>query len=260
MSLKIILSKQSIRMLDNCVDELEMWHFDAINAPLLLEQLVIESESCIHDYLLSEGIEEGDDTDVMIPTFIGERQEKLRIKEEKEEENKGKPQYLSEHHYDVIFKDEEGKKHKYPVSDEVFKITEKLIEICNEFKIACVRPIHIAAAMFAMDEPTLKELFTSLNANFKLAKEYFSGEEAFKIEIVPYNLSGFLTCLNDKVDPKKPCEILMRDREVEQVWNISLKKNKRNTIIVGEAGVGKSALIEKMTKPFQRFLSNWIGC
>lgn len=34
---------------------------------------------------------------------------------------------------------------------------------------------------------------------------------------------------------------------MEQIWNISLKKNKRNTIIVGEAGVGKTALIEKMT-------------
>lgn len=40
--------------------------------------------------------------------------------------------------------------------------------------------------------------------------------------------------------------ILGRDKEIESAWNILLKKTKRNIILVGDQGVGKTAVVKKM--------------
>ena len=61
---------------------------------------------------------------------------------------------------------------------------------------------------------------------------------------VPSNISSFARCLNDTIAPGEPCNILCRDKEIQAVWNILGKKTKKNAMLVGEAGVGKSAIVE----------------
>ena len=46
-------------------------------------------------------------------------------------------------------------------------------------------------------------------------------------------------CIRDRIDP-----VLGRDREVRQMLDILGRRQKNNPIIVGEAGVGKTALVE----------------
>lgn len=65
---------------------------------------------------------------------------------------------------------------------------------------------------------------------------------------LPSDLSSFLTVLNNNYSKDSTeCHICGREEETEKLIRILMKKTKRNAVLVGEAGVGKSALVEKFT-------------
>lgn len=66
----------------------------------------------------------------------------------------------------------------------------------------------------------------------------FSGIE------VPKSLYGCLTVLT--ADVSKPSPILERDKETDAVMKVLLKNKKRNCILVGNPGVGKTAIMEHL--------------
>ena len=57
-------------------------------------------------------------------------------------------------------------------------------------------------------------------------------------------LSYFTTNLNKKVESEKNFALLNRDSEIDRLIAILSRKNKNNPIILGEPGVGKTALVE----------------
>lgn len=263
MKFSVWLSEKGVNLFDRCIAKLDFWHFDAINSPVLLDQLAY-SDCYLEPYLLAEGMDEEDDIHDYTGDFMSYRRDANIISDKKDDESEDKDEskkrgakrnhedkdrklYRSEAYSDVTFDDEKGQMHMYTVNEEVYKIITKAVDICVEKQMPCIEPIHFLSAMFEVEDAILQDLFSELGMNFKFARKYFTSDDVFKLETIPYLLAGFMSCLNDKVNAKKPCEILMRDKEVEQIWNISLKKNKRNTVIVGEAGVGKSAIIEKIT-------------
>lgn len=64
--------------------------------------------------------------------------------------------------------------------------------------------------------------------------------------VLPRELGAFLTVLNNKYSrDETECEICGRDTETEQLIRILMKMTKRNAVLVGEPGVGKTALVEK---------------
>ena len=275
MDFKLYLSKDSVRMLDECVGDFGTWHFDAINQPLLLAKLISTDGAYLRDYLTEEEI---DDYDIFWPIYCDNRKNHLLIKDDEtytgltqekaaatmpnnfkpdnpknlkvdkadKPENDGK-QYRSERDSEFIFHDKAGKEHWYPVSEEFVDVVNVICDLAEEFDFREIRPVHFTIAMFKVESDVLKTFFTDLQENFSMAKKFFTSGTILNLGVIPYDLRGFLYCLNDKVDKSKPCQILMRDKEAASIWNICLKMNKRNTIIVGEAGVGKSALIEKIT-------------
>ncbi|MBR6034071.1 MAG: AAA family ATPase [Clostridia bacterium] len=267
MSFKVQMSERTIKILDKCMEEMVLWHFDAINLPILLYQLAVCDDSQLADCLIDDDtIESVADVEGLVLMLLSDKQTELEIKDKEEcsengenkqgnTEEKGdatkevaeRPKrYKSEHDGDLILTDQSGKKHKYPVAQGVGMVFGKLAIMCKENNTTCAEPEHILAVMFDEDIPVLKQLFIETNASYREAKKMFTFACLAEAAKIPVALSSFLTCLNDRVDPSKPCEILMREKETEQIWNISLKKNKRNTVIVGEAGVGKTAIIEKI--------------
>lgn len=65
---------------------------------------------------------------------------------------------------------------------------------------------------------------------------------------IPPNLVGCLTVLNSNFSPTETtCKISGRDEETKSLLRILAKDTKRNAILVGEPGVGKTAIIEKLT-------------
>lgn len=64
---------------------------------------------------------------------------------------------------------------------------------------------------------------------------------------IPKPLENCCTVLNNKYEKGVQCDILGRDEEIYQVWSTLSKNQKSNVILLGEAGVGKSAIVEAIT-------------
>lgn len=95
----------------------------------------------------------------------------------------------------------------------------------------------------------VKLLFKASGVNQYLRKQLDLNETKLLTHsvVLPNELKTFVTDLNSKFSKVEKCDILERDEEIFQVWNIMSKKTKRNAILIGEPGVGKSAIVEAIT-------------
>ena len=99
-----------------------------------------------------------------------------------------------------------------------------------------------------LSENMLK-VFSDLEINVPEFKEHYEGAIAEELEEfkIPASLTGCITVLNDKFKDEAQCDILGRDKECEEIWRNMMKKTKRNVILVGKPGVGKSSIVYKLT-------------
>ena len=65
--------------------------------------------------------------------------------------------------------------------------------------------------------------------------------------MIPKVLRGCVTVLNEQFAKGTSSEILGRDKELREIWKTMMKKTKRNIILKGEPGVGKTSVIYKLT-------------
>ncbi len=75
-----------------------------------------------------------------------------------------------------------------------------------------------------------------------------SSENTQREIILPPILETCVEVLNKKYEKGEEITILGRDKEIFKVFNVSSKKTKRNSVLVGEPGVGKTAVIEAVTQ------------
>lgn len=115
--------------------------------------------------------------------------------------------------------------------------------------------IEISHIIAAISELFPKEFMRSMSAfipslgmsNSLTELNYLESDNMLGFEL-PRELSSFLTVLNNKYSKdSKECHICGRDEETKALIRILMKKTKRNAVLIGEAGVGKTALVEKFT-------------
>lgn len=267
------LSKSSTEMFDDILKEMREREFESVNFPLLLWGVMNSSmENSIYcaleNYLYSSEevlpSEVEDNISLLVTNYDkasedakDSKKRKLFSKKDKSDKkaNASKNSKKKDSGKDKVpqittvftFKNSEGVTISVPVNEDVAKVFEELVKIIGKYEIAEIEPLHITSAMFMTDNKDFKQFFRDIDSNYDDAKKHFHPDRILVCGVIPLQLAGFLSTMNDKVDGNSPCEILCRDKEVYSIWNICLKKNKRNTIIVGEPGVGKSALIEKLT-------------
>ncbi len=85
-----------------------------------------------------------------------------------------------------------------------------------------------------------KNILDCLENNYEKEEEQSSAN-------LSESIKDFVTNMNSKYNSKSECDILGREKEIFKVWNIISKKTKRNAILIGKPGVGKSAIIEAIT-------------
>lgn len=88
----------------------------------------------------------------------------------------------------------------------------------------------------------------SFMQSLKLTANIVDAEEIKRPVVIPAALASCLEVLNDKYSKGEECTILGRDKEIFKVFNIFSKKTKRNAVLVGQPGVGKTAIIEAITQ------------
>lgn len=207
---------------------------------VVLGQLAMMKDSTFHRYLLKKGIKY-EEIIAKSNEFFGEylktaaKNCKSCVKVNVLYVNREKPE-------DVL------------ISMETYKILELAGEIAfNYYNTDMITNEHILAA-FSEYKPDLFFAFVSmlLGTDVFSPKGFYDAEKLYlptnQNFSIPSSLASFLTVMNDKYSPtEERCDILGRDEETNQLIKILAKATKRNAILVGYPGVGKTAIVEKFT-------------
>lgn len=142
--------------------------------------------------------------------------------------------------------DEEGRTIEIESDEELKKVICSVDKIIAENDKKYVIPDYFMVALFESESQTMRRFLKKINANYMEAKTFFEREKIFGYEIVPFELSRFVKYKNP--DYKNiESDIVGRKKEIKEIYRIMLKSSKRNVIIYGKAGVGKTAVGEKFT-------------
>ena len=137
------------------------------------------------------------------------------------------------------------------ITTDLLKVIEMASTIAQNMynDIYITNSYMLAAFTECMPDIYLEFMMSCLGENAVLPDTAIDNMEATESEqkfTVPPNLSSFLTVLNDKYSPDDEyCRILGREKETDMLVKILAKATKRNAILVGYPGVGKTAIVEK---------------
>ncbi|MEO6728589.1 MAG: ATP-dependent Clp protease ATP-binding subunit [Candidatus Dojkabacteria bacterium] len=145
-----------------------------------------------------------------------------------------------------------------PVAKDI-KFSEELKNIINESFVVSfdldhvyVGSEHLLLAMFKLQVDFVKE-FNTLGINFETVKNTLlsiatypnfsqlpKGMGPESQSVMPF----FARSMNEQADMGEFSQISGRDKEIDRLIHILARKSKNNPILVGEAGVGKTAVVE----------------
>lgn len=91
----------------------------------------------------------------------------------------------------------------------------------------------------------LNSIFTSYSQGAKAEENKYTKPKSKKQNSA---LEFFTTNLNQKMSGETNFSVIERDMEIERMIQILSRKNKNNPILLGEPGVGKTALVEGLAK------------
>lgn len=127
-------------------------------------------------------------------------------------------------------------------SEIVKKILEDAMSMSEAKKESKVSLNTLSIALLMQKESVAVELLNKYHVPFDDIKKELSAEKSLLHEL---DLIHELTNLNTLV--KKQDRLMIgRDKELEQLFLTLCKKEKNNALLIGKAGVGKTALVEKL--------------
>lgn len=127
-------------------------------------------------------------------------------------------------------------------SDSVKKILEDALAIAKAKKQSKVMVNDLILALIRQDKSVAVELLNKYHVDLKKLEKQLSEE---RIAIYELDQIHELVNMNQKVLNEKRI-MIGRDYEIKQLLSILCKKEKNNALLIGKAGVGKTALIEKL--------------
>ncbi len=130
---------------------------------------------------------------------------------------------------------------------------------------------HLVYSLIENPRPSIKKLLdtfiplrkSSQNLDYSLSQPKISPEQLAKIFNLPFSqnlinkpegdlrednlLEYFSINLNEKINSETD-PVIGRKNELERIINILSRKNKNNPLLIGEPGVGKTAIVEKLAQ------------
>lgn len=139
----------------------------------------------------------------------------------------------------------------FTLDSDIMDILEKAQEISEVYYGKKVIEVSDLIAAFAELYPDFyNEAIIHYLPNYGKPMSSSVKEQDIEKEVfmIPTELASFLTNLNTKYSKDSTeCHICGRDEEIKQLTRILMKMTKRNAVLIGEPGVGKSAIVEKLT-------------
>ncbi|MEE0967477.1 MAG: ATP-dependent Clp protease ATP-binding subunit [Bacilli bacterium] len=127
-------------------------------------------------------------------------------------------------------------------SESVKKILEDAIEIAKNKQQSKVMVNDLIVALMKQEKSVAVELLNKYHVDFEFIEKQLGEEKAALYEL---DQIRELVNMNKKVLKEKRI-MIGRDNEIQQLFSILCKKEKNNALLIGKAGVGKTALIEKL--------------
>lgn len=127
-------------------------------------------------------------------------------------------------------------------SQSVKRILERSIEYAKDKNQDQVTLNILIISLLKEKESVAYEILQKYHVDVEEVIYLLQEKSAFE---TPLDQITTLVNINKKVKTKK-YKIIGRENEIDQVCTILSKKEKNNVLIIGEAGVGKSALVEKL--------------
>lgn len=235
---KIIFSKELMETMKNAMEIAEIYEIER-SSPIVIFKGIMELEvSPLYEYFIENiycGNEELEFTFQDVLSNLN-----ARSKEEKQPEES-----LERKEENYFFLDSETQK-RLLYTEEVAVLISRAIQIAQEKKEEIVQLEYLLKAMAENVPKDILMFLKKLGINVKDFKKFFS-EPVKEQNILSPELRSFMKVLNDKYKPNTKSLILGRDKECEIVWRTMQKKTKRNVILIGEPGVGKSSIVKKIT-------------
>ncbi len=142
---------------------------------------------------------------------------------------------------------------EFLIDGDILRMIDEAMRIAkDEYDSSSIQISHITVAFAQLFPEEYNHIILTFLPTIEMPNsanklKYLEGDNMVGFEL-PRELSSFLTVLNNKYSKdSKECQICGRDKETRELIKILLKKTKRNAILIGEPGVGKTALVEKFT-------------
>lgn len=138
------------------------------------------------------------------------------------------------------------------------RVLEMAVEEANELGNSYVGTEHLLLAILHEDGGLAVRILESFNVTqdkLEKAFEKFLSEDSSKSDKSANlgDLDGFAVDLNEKAKQGKIDPVIGRNDEINRVIQILSRRNKNNPVLIGEPGVGKTAIAEGLA---QRIVNN----
>ena len=128
--------------------------------------------------------------------------------------------------------------------NELLKIIEDIIIKKNDFESDLTLP-SLMHKILDDKTTTAYKILSTLNINIESLQENLIETDRGNQNLI---IKEIATNLNDLARRKELDKVIGRDKEINRLIEVLARKNKNNPILIGEAGVGKTAIVEELAR------------
>lgn len=245
--LKGRLDNQISAVLKSLEEDVKFLGVDRVNSTMMLRALLEAEESPLYDAIADQLMEDI----TCFPELVSETYSYVPTQPANAEKSDKQAQ--------ITYKDNDGKESKTIFFDDDLRDTLELLiaaletqelvtihDLTTFFMFSMPTNVIKVLRTFGIDVYSLKKVFIEQCQEKATEEEKPNSIAEKQTFVIPSNLKQFVRSFNEMLKDTT-CDISGRDKECQLIWQTLQKKSKRNVVLIGEPGVGKTSIVEKIT-------------
>lgn len=152
----------------------------------------------------------------------------------------------SEYFKNLILEFVDGSQVVFYVEKVIVDLFEKAEEIRAKYNEEVIDNDIFTAALAELIPYDFRIFIKAIGITKNEVKKGLQYSEIKTSKYIPRELRSYIKILNESVDKKHEGTIIGRDEEIKDIFNVIGKMEKRNVLLIGDSGCGKSAVVKKM--------------